>query len=64
MTKSKTQKIFAGLLIAVGIVLLGMYLFLRADDSKPSNGMLVVGLVDVIVGAVLLRRAGSQTRAS
>lgn len=57
MAKSEKQKILAGVLIAVGVVLLGMYLVLGANDGKPSNGMLVVGLVDIIVGAVLFGRA-------
>lgn len=64
MTKSGTQKIFAGLLIAVGIVLLVMYLVLRGNNGDPSRGMLVVGLVDLVVGAVLLRRARSAGRVS
>jgi hypothetical protein len=57
MTESGIQKIFAGILIAVGVVVLGMYLVIGANDGKPSSGMLVVGVVDIVVGAVLFRRA-------
>jgi uncharacterized membrane protein HdeD (DUF308 family) len=64
MTKSGTQKIFAGLLIAVGIVLLVMYLVLRTNKGSASSGMFIVGIVDVVVGALLLRRATSQGRTS
>jgi len=64
MTKSSTQKFFAGLLIVVGVVLLAMFAVIRASRGNPSNGMLVVGLVDLIVGIVLLKRANSMQGAS
>lgn len=57
MTKTGMQKLFAGLLVVAGIVLLVMYAMLRVNKAGPSNGMLVVGLVDLFVGVVLLRRA-------
>jgi xanthosine utilization system XapX-like protein len=57
MTKTGMQKLFAGLLIVAGIVLLVMYAMLRVNKAGPSNGMFVIGLVDLFVGVVLLRRA-------
>ena len=51
------QKLFAGLLIVVGIVLLCMYTLLLINGGRPYGGMFVVGMVDLVVGFVLLRRA-------
>ena len=63
MAKIGTQKLFPIFLIAIGIVLLGMYAVLAAAKSKPSAGMLIIGAVDLMVGIVLLRRAKSQSGA-
>jgi len=57
MAKRRAQKIFAVFLIVVGIVLLGMYALLVAGRGRPSAGMLVVGIVDLVVGFVLFGRA-------
>lgn len=57
MTKTGMQKLFAGLMVVAGIVLLVMYAMLWVNKATPSIGMLVVGLVDLVVGVVLMRRA-------
>jgi hypothetical protein len=57
MAKKETQKIMSGLMIVVGVILIGMYAVLAMNRARPSSGMLVVGIVDLLVGAVLLRRA-------
>ena len=57
MRNKKMQKIFAGLLIGVGIVLLCLYGLLMMNGGRPSAGMFIIGVVDLVVGAVLLRRA-------
>lgn len=55
--KIGARKILAIVVLAFGVVLLLMYAVLAFGGGRPSGGMLVVGLVDVSVGVVLLRRA-------
>jgi hypothetical protein len=57
MGKIGARKPLAIIILAVGVVLLLMYAVLFFGGGRPSGGMLVVGLVDVGVGVVLLRRA-------
>ena len=57
MGKIGARKPLAIFIIAFGVVLLLMYAVLAFGGGRPSGGMLVVGLVDVGVGVVLLRRA-------
>lgn len=57
MGKTGTRKTLAIFILAIGVVLLLMYAVLAFGGGRPSGGMLVVGLVDVGVGVVLLRRA-------
>ena len=57
MAKPKAQKLFAGFLIAVGIILVCLYVVLVAGRGRPSAGMLIIGIVDLVVGFVLLGRA-------
>jgi hypothetical protein len=56
MGNKKVQRIFAGLLIVVGIVLLCLYALLMMNGGGPSGGMFIIGVVDLVVGSVLLRR--------
>ncbi|HEX8472930.1 MAG TPA: hypothetical protein VF666_02770 [Pyrinomonadaceae bacterium] len=56
MANIGARKIFFILMVAAGIVLLGMYAILKVNGGRPSSGMLVVGVVDLVVGLVLLRR--------
>jgi hypothetical protein len=44
-------------ILIIGVVLLLMYAVLAFGGGRPSIGMLVVGIVDLAVGLVLLRRA-------
>ncbi len=57
MGKMGARRPLAVFIIAFGVVLLLMYAVLAFGGGRPSGGMLVVGLVDVTVGVVLLRRA-------
>ena len=57
MADKKMQKIFAVFLIVAGIVLLCLYGLLTMNRARPSGGMFIIGVVDLVVGAVLLRRA-------
>ena len=57
MGRTGARKPLAIFIIAFGVVLLLMYAVLVFGGGRPSGGMLVVGLVDVGVGVVLLRRA-------
>jgi len=57
MTNKKMQKGFAVFLIVVGLVLLCLYGLLMMNGARPSGGMFVIGVVDLVVGSVLLRRA-------
>lgn len=57
MSKPGTRKPIAIIILVIGVVLLLMYAVLAFGGGRPSPGMLVVGLVDVGVGVVLLRRA-------
>lgn len=57
MGKVGARKPLAIFIVAFGVVLLLMYAVLAFGGGRPSVGMLVVGLVDVVVGVVLLRRA-------
>lgn len=57
MGKNGARKPLAIVIIVFGVVLLLMYAVLMFGGGRPSAGMLVVGLVDLFVGSVLLRRA-------
>ena len=57
MGKTGARKPLAIFILAIGVVLLLMYAVLFFGGGRPSSGMLIVGLVDVGVGVVLLRRA-------
>ncbi len=57
MGKIGARKPLAIIILVIGVVLLLMYAVLALSGGRPSGGMLVVGLVDVGVGVVLLRRA-------
>ena len=57
MGKTGARKPLAIFILVIGVVLLLMYAVLFFGGGRPSVGMLIVGLVDVGVGVVLLRRA-------
>ena len=57
MAKIGARKTLAVFVLAFGVVLLLLYAVLLFGGGRPSGGMLVVGLVDLFVGAVLLKRA-------
>jgi hypothetical protein len=56
MANIGARKIVFILMVLAGVVLLLMYAILRLNGGRPSGGMLVVGMVDLVVGLVLLRR--------
>ena len=57
MSKAGSRKFIAIFMVIIGIILLGMYAVLFFFGGRPSAGILTVGLVDLGVGVVLLRRA-------
>lgn len=57
MARARIGKPFALAIIAFGVVLLLMYGGLTLAGGRPSLGMFVVGLSDLTVGIILLRRA-------
>jgi hypothetical protein len=57
MGKNGARKPLAIIILVIGAILLLMYAVLAFGGGRPSIGMLIVGVVDVVVGAVLLRRA-------
>ncbi len=60
MGRTGTRKPLAIFILVIGVVLLLMYAVLAFGGGRPSVGMLVVGIVDLTVGLVLLRRAAAQ----
>ena len=57
MGKTGARKPLAIIILVIGVILLLMYAVLAFGGGRPSPGMLVVGLVDLFVGSVLLRRS-------
>ena len=57
MAQKQTRKLLPMLLIGAGVILLGMYVLLLVNGGKPSIGMLIVGIVDLLVGMILSGRA-------
>jgi hypothetical protein len=57
MGKIGARKPLAIIILVIGVVLVLMYAVLAFGGGRPSAGMLVVGLSDLVVGTVLLRRA-------
>jgi uncharacterized protein (DUF983 family) len=57
VAKNNAQKTIGGIMLVIGFILLGMYLLLLLNGARPSAGMLIIGIVDLVVGLTLLRRA-------